>query len=96
MKNYQAKKALSVLLAVLMLLTSVYAGLGVIASAASVELNTVTALEDGTVYTVTTDTAITGGTNGLSIPANATVIIESPRRIHREFHVILVDEPLGL
>ena len=27
---------------------------------------------------------------------NATVIIEYPLRIHREFHIILVDEPLGL
>ncbi len=27
---------------------------------------------------------------------NATVLIEWPLRIHKEFHVILVDEPLGL
>ena len=85
MKKYQARKAISVLLAVLMVLTSVYAGLGVFAYAAAPEAlgtdGVVTGnptLASGKVYTVTRDTTISGGqsANGLTIPSNKTVIID--------------------
>lgn len=85
MKKYQARKAISVLLAVLMVLTSVYAGLGVFAYAAEPEAlgtdGVVTGnptLASGKVYTVTQDTTISGNqsANGLTIPSNETVIID--------------------
>lgn len=85
MKKYQARKAISVLLALLMVLTSVYAGLGVFAYAAPPEAlgsdGVVTGnptLASGKVYTVTQDTTISGGqsANGLTIPSNTTVIID--------------------
>lgn len=85
MKKYQARKAISVLLALLMVLTSVYAGLGVFAYAAPPEAlgsdGVVTGnptLASGKVYTVTQDTTISGGqsANGLTIPENTVVIID--------------------
>lgn len=48
---------------------------------------------------VNTPCALTGVCHDCRPPArmcNATVIIEYPLRIHKEFHVILVDEELGL
>ncbi len=77
MKKYQARKALSVLLTVLMLLSSVYLGLGVIASAltsANLPAST-TSLADGTVYLVTGNQTI-DPSKVLTIPANATVFIQ--------------------
>ena len=81
MKKYQARKAISVLLTLLMLLGSINVGLGVIASAAQPEeLEEVSSpsLSGGKVYTVTQDTTIaaTRTVNGLTIPANTTVIID--------------------
>ena len=82
MKKYQARKVLSVLLTLLMVLSSINVGLSVIAFAAEpVDLPTANAatgteLSNGQLYTVTTDVTITGGKNGLNIPANATVIID--------------------
>ena len=79
MKKYQARKALSVLLTVLMLLSSVYVGLGVFAFAGDApELSASTSLSGGTVYTVTSDVTIAGSTSnpGLTVPANAVVIID--------------------
>ena len=80
MKKYQARKAISVLLAVLMVLTSVYAGLGVFAYAAAPdEVKDASAtLASGKVYTVTQDTEVSGSTsaNGLTIPANTIVVID--------------------
>ena len=85
MKKYQARKAISVLLALLMVLTSVYAGLGVFAYAAPPEAlgsdGVVTGnptLASGKVFTVSQDTTISGGqsANGLTIPSNTTVIID--------------------
>ena len=82
MKKYQAKKVLSVLLTLLMVLSSINVGLSVIAFAAEpVDLPTANAasgtdLTNGQLYKVTTDVTIKGGTNGLNIPANATVIID--------------------
>ena len=81
MKRYQARKAISVLLTLLMLMSSVYLGLGVIASAADPEEvadMTATALEAGKVYTVTRDTIIQGSSssNGMTVAANTTVIID--------------------
>ena len=77
MKKYQARKALSVLLTVLMLLSSVYLGLGVIASAltsANLPAST-TSLADGTVYLVTGNQTI-DPSKALTIPENATVFIQ--------------------
>lgn len=80
MKKYQARKAISVLLAVLMVLTSVYVGLGVFAYAAPPEevQDASATLASGKVYTVTQDTTIAGtsSANGLTIPQNTTVIID--------------------
>ena len=80
MKKYQARKAISVLLAVLMVLTSVYVGLGVFAYAASPEevQDASGSLTSGKVYTVTQDTTIAGtsSANGLTVPQNTTVIID--------------------
>ena len=81
MKKYQARKAISVLLTLLMLMSSVYLGLGVIASAAAPEEVAemeATALEAGKVYTVTRNTTIEGSasSNGMTVAANTTVIID--------------------
>jgi hypothetical protein len=77
MKKYQARKALSVLLTVLMLLSSVYLGLGVIASAltsANLPAST-TSLADGTVYLVTGNQTI-DPSKVMTVPENATVFIQ--------------------
>lgn len=80
MKKYQARKAISVLLALLMVLTSVYAGLGVFAYAASPEevQDASGSLASGKVYTVTQDTTIAGtsSASGLTVPANTVVLID--------------------
>ena len=81
MKKYQARKALSVLLTLLMLLGSIQVGLGVIAFAGEAEALPSTnspTLSGEKVYTVTQDTTIQGTTSapGLKIPANTTVIID--------------------
>ena len=75
------RKSLSILLSVLMVLTSMYAGLGVVASAlytgGATELPTSGTLSNGNVYKVTSSKTISGSTsaNGLSVAANAKVVI---------------------
>ena len=79
MKRYQARKVISVLLTVLMLLSSVYLGLGVIASAlttADWPTNTTT-LSNGAVYTVSGEKNVTASSS-LTIDTNATVFIVIP------------------
>ena len=79
------RKSLSVLLAVLMMLTSMYAGLGVVAEALYIDgattLGSTTgggaALTKGGVYKVTGNVTIAGNTskNGRTVPANSKVVI---------------------
>lgn len=79
------RKSLSVLLAVLMMLTSMYAGLGVVAEALYIDNATTlgsttgggAALTKGGVYKVTGNVTIAGNTskNGRTVPANSKVVI---------------------
>ena len=83
MKRHIARKAISVLLTVMMIVSSVYMGLAVIATAAlsseplpiSAEL---TELASGKVYTVAESTSI--GAGGLEVPENTTVYIDIASR----------------
>ncbi len=78
------RKSLSVLLAVLMMLTSMYAGLGVVAEAVTSLATTLpttrdATLKNGEVYKVTSNTSISAnGTsqNGLQVAENAIVVID--------------------
>ncbi len=76
--KHLGRKSLSVLLAVLMVLTSVYAGLGVVASAAFSDLPGLgDTLAANTVYKVTGnyEVAASNSTNGLKGPASGTAVI---------------------
>ncbi|MBQ6092109.1 MAG: hypothetical protein IJL00_00365, partial [Clostridia bacterium] len=83
--KHLGRKSLSVLLAVLMMLTSMYVGLGVVAEALYIDSATTlgsttgggAALTKGGVYKVTGNVTIAGNTskNGRTVPTNSKVVI---------------------